>query len=497
LNLGKAYSGARKYADAEKSYRRALWLKPGHPFALQSLGAVLNDLEKPQDAESVLRKALADDPKNPRQVAALEHNLGVSLNLQRRFDEALVLFDSAQAKVPEIPMADYNRGHALQFLGRFDEAAESYRRAIARNPLDLRAHRELNDLYYRAEREDEFLKSYDEAALLYPETGELPLEKAKFQFQRKDYVAARENFERAAYMLPASVTPHDGLALVYAATNELDAAIREHEIALKMEPLNAHVWRNYAETLIRAGELERAQKAAEEAIAIEPTHQAAIAIWGTALALRDDPRAETLSDYEKFVQPFELPPPEGYGDMESFNRDLNAYLDGLHRDKKEFLEQTLRGGTQTLDNLFDKGHELVERLRVRIDEAVAVYIARMAEDDRHPLLKRRREAFDYAASWSARLHDCGYHTNHVHPKGWISSAYYVALPESVADAEGKQGWIKFGEPNFEAGLKAPVRRTIQPKAGTLVLFPSYMWHGTIPFRSAQARTTIAFDVVPR
>jgi hypothetical protein len=195
--------------------------------------------------------------------------------------------------------------------------------------------------------------------------------------------------------------------------------------------------------------------------------------------------------------PFELGPPEGYSDMESFNRDLNHYLDRLHGGKHGFLDQTLRGGTQSLDNLFGKGHDLVERLRVRIDEAVAAYIARMGESDTHPLFRRRRTEFEYSASWSARLHDCGFHTNHVHPKGWISSAYYVALPESVADAEGQQGWIKFGEPHFDAGLIKPVRRAIQPRPGTLVLFPSYMWHGTVPFRSEQSRTTIAFDVVPR
>jgi hypothetical protein len=28
------------------------------------------------------------------------------------------------------------------------------------------------------------------------------------------------------------------------------------------------------------------------------------------------------------------------------------------------------------------------------------------------------------------------------------------------------------------------------------LFPSYMWHGTIPFRSDEPRMTVAFDVVP-
>jgi hypothetical protein len=45
-------------------------------------------------------------------------------------------------------------------------------------------------------------------------------------------------------------------------------------------------------------------------------------------------------------------------------------------------------------------------------------------------------------------------------------------------------------------LKNPVRRAIQPVTGRLVLFPSYMWHGTVPFHDKSARTTIAFDVVP-
>ncbi|MGH6877407.1 MAG: putative 2OG-Fe(II) oxygenase, partial [Rhizomicrobium sp.] len=139
----------------------------------------------------------------------------------------------------------------------------------------------------------------------------------------------------------------------------------------------------------------------------------------------------------------------------------------------------------------------VELLRARIDDAIADYIARMPDDTAHPLYKRRRGAFAYAASWSSRLRDCGFHTNHVHPKGWISSAYYVALPEVVENADAKEGWIKFGEPNLPCGIASAVRRTVQPRVGRLVLFPSYMWHGTIPFHSAQPRTGIAFDVTPK
>jgi hypothetical protein len=37
---------------------------------------------------------------------------------------------------------------------------------------------------------------------------------------------------------------------------------------------------------------------------------------------------------------------------------------------------------------------------------------------------------------------------------------------------------------------------VQPVVGHLALFPSYFWHGTVPFQSADDRLTIAFDVVP-
>lgn len=37
---------------------------------------------------------------------------------------------------------------------------------------------------------------------------------------------------------------------------------------------------------------------------------------------------------------------------------------------------------------------------------------------------------------------------------------------------------------------------VRPEPGLLVLFPSYLWHGTEPFTSDQARLTIAFDALP-
>jgi hypothetical protein len=38
---------------------------------------------------------------------------------------------------------------------------------------------------------------------------------------------------------------------------------------------------------------------------------------------------------------------------------------------------------------------------------------------------------------------------------------------------------------------------IRPGVGMLVLFPSYFWHGTVPFSGERTRLTVAFDAVPR
>ena len=209
-----------------------------------------------------------------------------------------------------------------------------------------------------------------------------------------------------------------------------------------------------------------------------------------------DERDEALNGYDTLIKAYDLEPPEGFSDMESFNTELNAWLDRVHPTTREYLDQSLRNGSQTPDKLFGAGHLLVEKIQRRIREAVGRYIGEMKPDQNHPLHSRRARCFDYAGSWSSRLKDGGFHTNHIHPEGWISSCYYVALPKAVEDTQGRQGWIKFGEPAMEVDLKDPIRRAIQPRAGRLVLFPSYMWHGTVPFCDTHPRTTIAFDVIP-
>ena len=114
----------------------------------------------------------------------------------------------------------------------------------------------------------------------------------------------------------------------------------------------------------------------------------------------------------------------------------------------------------------------------------------------HPLSRRNTGDYTITGCWSVRLKPGGYHVSHVHPEGWISSAYYASVPEETLSGESHAGWIQFGQPPFRTTPELGPERWVQPRAGLLVLFPSYMWHGTHPIGDGAERITAPFDAVP-
>jgi tetratricopeptide (TPR) repeat protein len=164
----------------------------------------------------------------------------------------------------------------------------------------------------------------------------------------------------------------------------------------------------------------------------------------------------------------------------------------LHKAVAEPLNQSVRGGTQTEGHLLMRIEPEIQEARRLLADAVARHIAQLPEiDPSHPTLgKRRDRPLRFSGSWTVRLTDAGHHAAHFHPEGWLSSAFYLAVPEA---GPGQEGWLTLGEPHRDLGLDLPPIRLIEPKPGRLVLFPSTMWHATLPFAAGE-RLTIAFDV---
>lgn len=173
---------------------------------------------------------------------------------------------------------------------------------------------------------------------------------------------------------------------------------------------------------------------------------------------------------------------------------LAAHLRALHRTTSPPLDQSVRGGTQTDGNLLLRIEPPIADLKARLLAAAKRHVAALPPPEPgHPTLLAARAPLRIAGSWSVRLTAAGFHTDHVHPQGWFSSALYLALPETLgAGADDHAGWLALGEARDLVPRLAPLR-LVEPRPGRLVLFPSTMWHGTRPF-SAGERLTVAFDI---
>ena len=477
---------------AEQGYRAVLARHPDFQPALQGLCGVLLAMDRAPEATPVLRQLLTQ-AKSADEIAMAEQGLSDALKSQGQLDDALAHSRRALALVPKLPGAHASRGDTLEQMGRIEDAVALYHARLKDEPTDLAVHTRLNTLLFRLGRDQEFLQSFDSAMANLQRPTRLLIAKGDFLLLAGRLQEAEQNFAHALMLEPGNIDALVGHATALSRMRQFEAAIPRFEQAVMLAPSSTDILNRLAVALLQTRDGAGAEKAAARVLALKPFDQQALALTSLAQRLLREGRDDTLAGYEPFVRVFDLEPPEGFSSMAEFNAELDTYLDKFQRDQREHLNQTLRGGTRAAMRPFGAGHDLAERLKQRIDEALARYIAELKGPEGHPFTSRRGKNFVMAGSWSSRITDSGYHLNHIHSGGWISSAYYVAVPEpSENDPLG--GHLKFGEPPWDIGLAA--RRMVMPRPGRLVLFPSYLWHGTVPIHGPKSRTTISFDVLP-
>ncbi|GAB4122675.1 MAG: putative 2OG-Fe(II) oxygenase [Rhodothalassiaceae bacterium] len=478
--------------EALHAAERAVALMPASPKARTTLGLCLKARGALSEARSAFEAALRIRPDH---VPAL-HALGLIAKAEERPADALAFYERCFALGADLPEIHYNHGNALYDLGRRDEAAVAWESAVRLRPSFREAHDTLNKYYWQHGLTERYLASYAEAVKKTPQEAGLYIDWAEKLMLSSRPAEALEVMRRAfeAGLKEAGLSHALGRALM--GLGQYDKAEQALLHAIGRDPGCFPARLDLARALLLAGEWTKAEAVAAEACRLRPLDQEALAWRGLAWRMLGDPRENVLNDYERFVRSYKLPAPPGYETIEAFNLRLAEVLHGLHKASEHPVEQTLRGGSQTMGSLFAKAIPEIAALRGLIEDAIRLYQKDLPDDPAHPFLGRKSDRFHFSGSWSVRLRRQGFHVNHVHGEGWISSCYYVSLPPVVASGEGQQGWIKFGESSLMLGGPDRIMKTIRPESGLLALFPSYVYHGTIPFEDDTPRLTVAFDVVP-
>jgi tetratricopeptide (TPR) repeat protein len=453
-----AHAALGRQGEAVAHYRRLVALAPDNPIATHTLAVALNAANQPEEAERVVRQTLG----RTRPTAVMHHT----------------------------------HARSLISLERFDQAELALRECVKLEPRRAEAHDSLAQLIWmRTGNITEATRVLDQALEKYQHDDALWATKAALLQGAGD---ARGGYACLAARA-ARPQPHPML-LIRAGLAALEfepvTALSLAEQAMRAQPNNPTARKLLCAAYLGVGDGAAAMVECATLLKATPDDQYLIAMQTTALRLLNDPRYAAMCDYDTMVLSAPLETPPGWPDLTSFLTELTSRLNALHNPHgHRLLYQSLRQGTETTQDLSRSQDPVIQALFHAFAAPIARYRDHIGQGV-VALQRRNRGASRYNGGWSVRLHSAGYHTSHVHPRGWISSACYIQLPDSMRAGRTAEGILSFGAPGLVTTPGLDAEWSLRPEVGLLVLFPSYFWHGTLPFHSEQPRLTVAFDVVP-
>lgn len=474
----------------------ALALKPEDVGALTGLGDAYRALEKHDEAGELYARALAI---NPNHVNA-RHNLALSQKQNDQLPAAVENYKLALALASTNAEIHYNYANALFESGDHTRAEDEYLRSIEQDPGFVLAHETLHEFYWQTGQHERLESSYLQSLARAPRDTALRLSYIKM-------LSACGREERAQSQIDEALAIETTPALLHAkgrlAANRQDYEGARGAFSKALGRLyDAAIAQDLARLQILQADYAGAQREIDRLLAFAPNDQLSWALQALNWRLTGDERYRWLIDYQEHIGVFTLPTPAGYRSLDEFLEELEAVLLGMHTARCEPSQQTLKLGTQTPGRLLLKRHPVIAHYRAALTSVVEQYLSRFSRDESHPFLRRLpspvHDRFFFSGSWSVKLKPKGFHVNHVHPEGWISSASYISLPRALRGTDEVAGCIKFGESALMLNDREVVERVIRPEAGQLVLFPSYTWHGTYAFdgEPEEFRLTAPFDVLP-
>jgi tetratricopeptide (TPR) repeat protein len=442
---GARLEEAQRFAEAAQAYDAALALNPRSRPAVDGRARVALRLKEP-GAVVHCRRALdlrGDDPD-----LQLQMILAAAIELG---EEAIPLLHDFVMSHPEATSAHERLAEMRAEAGDGEAFADAYVAALRQRPRDRALQLSYSMSLARAGHPERALESIEAARALFGD-------------------------DRDFMLLEAFVANHSGLSDRAGALLDRLDDLPDTQLAR-------------GQHCLQTGRPREAKSFLEAGVRGDPAN---LMIWATlavAWRLCGDARHAWLCEQPGLYSICDL----GLGAAELTG--LADVLRALHSARFHPVGQSLRGGTQTRGSLLSRPEPEIVKLGKVLGEAVRRHIANLPPaDPHHPLLRHRHGKLTFGGSWSVRLADGGFHVAHVHPGGVISSACYIALPGKSGDADAREGWLEVGRPPPELKVDLPPLTTVEPRPGRLVLFPSYVFHGTRPFGSGE-RLTVAFDVV--
>ena len=471
-NLGLIAVSMNQSAVALPLFKLALEANPKiEQFWLSYIDALIKD-NQIKDAKRAIKKAKKkgfDSEKlealwlqsiAPADVTSLSRNLLEHFQ-NGRYGDAEKLAISLTQEFPKHPFGWKVLGAVLKQTNRISESLVPSQKAVEITPQDAEPHNNLGVTLQELGRLEEAEASYTQAIALKPDFAEA----------------------------------HGNLGDMLQKLGRLDKAIDSFKTAYQINP-NLNIEMAFAEAYLRNKDPDNALPLLEKFLKKHPQDARANAYKTIALRGLDEfDQTEELISFQNLVKKI-YPPNLIKEDLIAFNKELRSALvqDPRRRSEDNLKGWAIRGGT-VIRNLFNTKNPSILQFEIILKAAINQYIVNLPDNTKHPFLMMKTESYELLDCWVNFLQPGDYQSNHIHNNGTISGVYYLDEPETESNEE-HAGWIEFNRAGYNlphfAGEKGI--ELIKPKGGMFIFFPSYVWHGTIPYTHSYSRISISFDV---
>ena len=502
-----------------------------------------------EQAGTLAKKLLKQFPN-----AFVLHNLyGNALAGQGKYQEAVASFNKALAIDPSVAELHFNIGTLFTNMNRTEESISSYKKAVQLNPSLVDAHYNLGTAYQSLEEFDKAANSYQKAIELEPGFFEAMVNLGVVLQEQSQLRPAIDIYQRALHIQQdAKVYFNMGTALKN--EGKLPDAIDAYNKALELEPNYAEVHSNLGEVLRDQGRYDESVLFYKQALAIDPSLP--VANYSLAVYLYDSGdltgaldhfktsqfadweermlyclyKTERFDEFKKNLDDLKAKKhnspllstlaqhyAENFGEENDYNfcpdpmnfvfHDTIAELQGdselreallkeiRKADVSEKMQGRLVNGVQSAGNLFKRSEPIFQQVARLVEDALQRYHKNFAGSD-CVLIKSFPNKIEFASSWYVRMRQGGHLNSHMHEEGWISGALYLSLPTKKSHPDEGSIEVSTHGDQYPKKHNNFSTKTIAPEVGDFVMFPSSIFHRTVPFSSDEERICIAFDLKP-
>jgi tetratricopeptide (TPR) repeat protein len=368
------------------------------------------------------------------------------------------LLRQAIEKQPDNPALHCRLGAALASCGRLGEAVDAYETAARQAPDAFVAGPKLAKCYVELDR--------PEAALDACHRGEARGPSAELYFQKG----------RALLKLQRPADARDAFRSAVKANGTHIPALRALLAPMAREPDGA-VLLDFCDALPQSSK-DTALLRAHRAIALSR-------IGRNAEALQ-------IVDLDRHVARVAFDPPAQFGAIDQFNRDL---ADDILADRAP--PKSAREGFDYNPAPQFRRSEAFLALRQFMKSAIDDFLDEARARGLDAIMPPPpKEGHLYESS--TVLNGPGHNGEHIHGNAYVSSVYHVLVPDSVSSADDSRGALALGLCESYTGGYTPCwgTRYVKPVAGSLVIFPSHIFHDVVPSRTQMPRIAVAADLQP-